>query len=135
MYTNFDLIPGHDVPMVLVGNKLDCSHARTVAEIDATEAANTKQCAYVETSAKNRTNVQDVFMALLIKALIPDESELKRQDSGPRRLARRIGSSIKVKRSNSTGSNKSDESCQSQANCMKDDDSLPPLDDIKCTIL
>ena len=124
--------------MVIVGNKLDCCGARKVSEIDASEAASEKQCAYVETSAKHRTNVQDVFMALLIKALIPDPQDLKRQDSLPRKLVRRLGSSIKhvkLNRSNSTGSNNSDESGHSQTNSRKDDDSLPPLDDMKCIIL
>lgn len=93
-----------NVPMVLVGNKLDRSFHRAVSEPDAYEAALSRTAAYVEVSAKNKTNVQDVFTALLIKALIPTTpKDMERRNS--RRLIRRQSRSLR--RSSSSGSEKS----------------------------
>ena len=84
--------------MVFVGNKLDCSQERVVSEPDVYEAALKRSAAYVETSAKDKTNVQDVFMALIIKTLIPNEPK-NMQKHNSRRLGRLP--SITLRRSSS----------------------------------
>lgn len=52
------------VPLMLVGNKLDDAN-REVPESEGQRMAKQWKCAFVETSAKNDINVQDVFEQLL----------------------------------------------------------------------
>lgn len=49
-----------DVPMVLVGNKCDLEEERVVGKEVGSGLANSFNCSFMETSAKTRTNVNDV---------------------------------------------------------------------------
>ena len=53
--------------MVLAGNKLDLEEIREVPVCEAYTAALRLSSAYVETSAQEFTNVQDVFSAAVVK--------------------------------------------------------------------
>lgn len=50
-----------DVPMVLVGNKCDLADQRVIPTTTGAETAKKFNCAFYETSAKTRTNVEEVF--------------------------------------------------------------------------
>ncbi len=52
-------------PMVLVGNKSDLEGSRQVEEEEALEIANKMKCPYIETSAKNRHNIERAFYVLV----------------------------------------------------------------------
>jgi Ras-related protein Rap-2C len=49
------------VPLLLVGNKVDLEHQREVSKSEGLALAQAWGCSFVETSAKLRTNVNDVF--------------------------------------------------------------------------
>ena len=51
--------------VVLVGNKADRDTYREVQEAEATAAAYTRNCTFIETSAKGNTNVESMFVELL----------------------------------------------------------------------
>ncbi|XP_050526572.1 ras-related protein Rap1 [Daktulosphaira vitifoliae] len=54
-----------DVPMVLVGNKCDLEDERVVGREQGQQLARTFGCAFMETSAKQRVNVNDIFYDLV----------------------------------------------------------------------
>lgn len=60
-------VKGHDqtIPFLLVGNKADLEARRVVGQEAAQELANLWQVPYVETSAKTRQNVDQVFIELM----------------------------------------------------------------------
>lgn len=60
-----------DVPMVLVGNKADLADKRQVSKDEAQTLAN-KICKgkYFESSAKNNTNISEVFEELVTQVAI-----------------------------------------------------------------
>ncbi|EOD21810.1 ras family GTPase [Emiliania huxleyi CCMP1516] len=60
------------VPMVLVGNKVDLEGSRAVSQEEARELAISFGCAWMETSAKSRVRVEDSFFAL-VRAVRQDE--------------------------------------------------------------
>ena len=53
-----------DVPMVLVGNKCDLEDERVVGKELGKSLANQFNCAFMETSAKAKINVNDVSIVL-----------------------------------------------------------------------
>jgi GTPase SAR1 family protein len=53
------------IPLVLVGNKLDLASERKVAGFKGRELATRWKCSYYETSAKMRTNVDELFFDLV----------------------------------------------------------------------
>jgi Ras-related protein Ral-A len=53
------------IPFILVGNKLDLAAQRQVSSRDAELKAKSWNCPYIETSAKTRQNVEDVYVKLL----------------------------------------------------------------------
>ncbi|KAG0369619.1 small GTPase superfamily [Gamsiella multidivaricata] len=53
------------VPFILVGNKADLGQLRRVNAAEATERAAGWGCHYMETSAKTRQNVEEVYTLLL----------------------------------------------------------------------
>jgi len=53
------------VPFLLVGNKIDLESQRQVDSIRGQELAAKYDCSFMETSAKNNTNVDEAFMVLL----------------------------------------------------------------------
>ncbi|VDD93767.1 unnamed protein product [Enterobius vermicularis] len=62
------------IPLMLVGNKADLSAERCVSQLQAQQRAEQWGVPYVETSAKNRTNVDKVFYDLM--------REIKRRKGG-----------------------------------------------------
>ena len=54
-----------DVPMILVGNKCDLEDERVVSKDQGQQLARQFNCAFMETSAKNKINVPDVFYNLV----------------------------------------------------------------------
>lgn len=53
------------VPIVLVGNKSDMYTQRIVTTEQGSELAKKFKCRFLETSAKNRQNVDEVFLCLV----------------------------------------------------------------------
>lgn len=55
------------MPFILVGNKVDLEHLRRVSSNEASALASEWNCPYVETSAKTRQNVEQVYTQLMRK--------------------------------------------------------------------
>ncbi|ORZ20726.1 small GTPase superfamily [Absidia repens] len=53
------------VPFILVGNKVDLAHLRKVSTSEAGALAQEWNCEYVETSAKTRQNVDQVYTMMM----------------------------------------------------------------------
>ena len=53
------------VPILLVGNKVDLEHQREVPTVEGMALAQIWGCAFVEASAKQRTNVNEVFAEIV----------------------------------------------------------------------
>ncbi len=53
------------VPIVLCGNKCDMDEQRNVAKIEGIELSKKYKCPYVETSAKTRVNIEEVFFQIV----------------------------------------------------------------------
>ncbi|KAG0230720.1 hypothetical protein BGW42_000774 [Actinomortierella wolfii] len=53
------------IPFILVGNKADLGALRKVSYEEASAKANEWNCPYIETSAKTRLNVEEVYTMLL----------------------------------------------------------------------
>ncbi|KAJ3443866.1 ras-like protein [Anaeramoeba flamelloides] len=54
-----------DFPMIIVGNKTDLENAREVSQEEAMNFATTINCPFIESSAKNFTNVEQPFCDLV----------------------------------------------------------------------
>ncbi|XP_001362521.1 GTP-binding protein Rit2 [Monodelphis domestica] len=94
----------YDIPLVLVGNKIDLEQARQVSTEEGLSLAREYTCAFFETSAALRFYVDDVFYGL-VREIRKKESmpllmgkKLKRKDS----LWRKLKGSLKKKRENMT---------------------------------
>jgi Ras-related protein Ral-A len=79
-----------NIPFLLVGNKADLSDRRAVSEEMAREQADEWKVRYVETSAKTRQNVNDVFLDLLrdinLRKAHNQREELKRNGKSSKRV-------------------------------------------------
>ncbi|CDH56749.1 ras-related protein ral-a-like isoform 1 [Lichtheimia corymbifera JMRC:FSU:9682] len=53
------------IPFILVGNKVDLAHLRKVPSSEAQQLAQEWGCPYLETSAKTRQNVDEVYTMLM----------------------------------------------------------------------
>ncbi|KAI9019242.1 small GTPase superfamily [Phycomyces nitens] len=71
------------VPFVLVGNKVDLVHLRKVSTDEASSLAAEWNCSYIETSAKTRYNVDEVYTMLMRQ--IRDRKLKAQQAEGPER--------------------------------------------------
>lgn len=56
---------GEDLPVVIVGTKADLDHERQISRIDAYLAAGEYEFPYVETSAKEGTNIEEALTRLV----------------------------------------------------------------------
>ncbi|XP_013396125.1 ras-related protein O-Krev [Lingula anatina] len=54
-----------DVPMILVGNKCDLEDERVVGKDQGQNLARAWNCAFLETSAKSKINVNEIFYDLV----------------------------------------------------------------------
>lgn len=66
------------VPFILVGNKVDLAHLRKVSSSEAQALASEWNCPYIETSAKTRHNVEQVYTVLMRQIR---DRKLKQQNS------------------------------------------------------
>ena len=66
----------HKIHALLAGNKSDLGSRRTVEYEEANAYAEEKGLLFLETSAKNANNVNEIFLAIARK--------LPREDSGPK---------------------------------------------------
>ncbi|GAN08564.1 conserved hypothetical protein [Mucor ambiguus] len=69
------------IPFILVGNKVDLAHLRKVPASEANSLASEWHCPYVETSAKTRQNVEEVYTMLMRQ--IRDRKAKQQQQSSP----------------------------------------------------
>jgi small GTP-binding protein len=58
-----------DVPIIVVGNKMDCAHSREVAASEVIAYVDEINAQYIETSAKENTNIAELFA--MITSSIP----------------------------------------------------------------
>lgn len=56
---------GEDVPIMLVGNKLDLEDQRVISKDQGHELAQQMGCLFCETSAKTRTNIDEMFVEVV----------------------------------------------------------------------
>ena len=54
-----------NIPFILVGNKCDVPEERKVSIKEAEQRAQSWGCPYIETSAKTRKNVEEIFEKLM----------------------------------------------------------------------
>ncbi|XP_050313832.1 ras-related protein Rap1 isoform X2 [Anthonomus grandis grandis] len=72
-----------DVPMVLVGNKCDLEDERVVGKEQGNALSRQFNCAFMETSAKAKINVHDIFYDLVrqINKKSPEKKHIKKKKS------------------------------------------------------
>ncbi|XP_024082042.1 ras-like protein 3 isoform X2 [Cimex lectularius] len=72
-----------DVPMVLVGNKCDLEDERVVGKEQGANLARQFNCAFMETSAKAKINVIDIFYDLVrqINKKSPEKKQKQKKKS------------------------------------------------------
>uniref|UniRef100_A0A6G1SMB8 small monomeric GTPase n=2 Tax=Aceria tosichella TaxID=561515 RepID=A0A6G1SMB8_9ACAR len=79
-----------NIPFLLVGNKADLNDRRVVSEETAREQADQWKVRYVETSAKTRQNVNEVFLDLLreinLRKTHNQNEELKKKSKSSKRV-------------------------------------------------
>ena len=68
-----------DFPCILVGNKCDLEDERTVTKTEPQELAKKWGCPFIETSAKTRTNVNEMFENLIKQVLLNFEKNPKKK--------------------------------------------------------
>ncbi|KAM6036734.1 GTP-binding protein Rit2 isoform 1-T1 [Theristicus caerulescens] len=94
----------YDIPLVLVGNKIDLEEFRQVSTEEGMSLAREYSCSFFETSAALRFYIDDVFHGLVREirrkeSLLPIvEKKMKRKDS----LWRKLKGSLKKKKENTT---------------------------------
>ena len=71
-----------NVPFVLVGNKCDLEEQRQVQKQQGTDLAEKYSCAFMETSAKNNTNVEEAFYTLIRATIQTKDSVTGKKSSG-----------------------------------------------------
>lgn len=65
------------VPILLVANKVDLDHQREVDYADGYSLSQQWGCPFIEASAKNRTNVNEVFAEIVREMNVSPEKEKK----------------------------------------------------------
>ncbi|XP_064632005.1 ras-related protein Rap1 isoform X3 [Lineus longissimus] len=73
-----------DVPMILVGNKCDLEDERVVGKDQGHNLARQFNCSFMETSAKSKINVNEIFYDLVrqINKKNPETKSKKKKKSG-----------------------------------------------------
>jgi len=54
-----------NMPIILVGNKADLEHMREVSTLEGRELAKSFRALHIEASAKDRTNVEEIFINIV----------------------------------------------------------------------
>ncbi|XP_017675227.1 PREDICTED: GTP-binding protein Rit2 [Lepidothrix coronata] len=94
----------YDIPVVLVGNKIDLEEFRQVSTEEGMSLAREYSCSFFETSAALRFYIDDVFHGLVREirrkesSLPMVEKKMKRRDS----LWKKLKGSLKKKKENTT---------------------------------
>ncbi|NWY37395.1 RIT2 protein, partial [Sylvia atricapilla] len=94
----------YDIPVVLVGNKIDLEEFRQVSTEEGMSLAREYSCSFFETSAALRFYIDDVFHGLVREirrkesSLSMIEKKMKRKDS----LWRKLKGSLKKKKESTT---------------------------------
>ncbi|XP_032532428.1 GTP-binding protein Rit2 [Chiroxiphia lanceolata] len=94
----------YDIPVVLVGNKIDLEEFRQVSTEEGMSLAREYSCSFFETSAALRFYIDDVFHGLVREirrkesSLSMVEKKMKRKDS----LWKKLKGSLKKKKENTT---------------------------------
>uniref|UniRef100_A0A8C4XJL6 Ras like without CAAX 2 n=1 Tax=Falco tinnunculus TaxID=100819 RepID=A0A8C4XJL6_FALTI len=94
----------YDIPLVLVGNKIDLEEFRQVSTEEGMSLAREYSCSFFETSAALRFYIDDVFHGLVREirrkesSLPMVEKKMKRKDS----LWRKLKGSLKKKKESTT---------------------------------
>ncbi|CAD8151401.1 unnamed protein product [Paramecium octaurelia] len=70
-----------DIPIILVGTKSDLDGARKVTTKEGQKMAKTLGTLFIETSAKDGSNVQQVFLNLVEEALTRHEKQKKQEET------------------------------------------------------
>jgi Ras-related protein Rap-1B len=84
------------IPLVLVGNKLDLAMERKVSHQRGKELAQLWKCPHYETSAKMRTNVDEIFLDLVQQIIMEREEAVRaREASGSGSLEGIAGEGVK----------------------------------------
>jgi small GTP-binding protein len=73
-----------DVPMILVGNKCDLEDERVVGKDQGQQLARSWNCEFLETSAKQKINVNEIFHDLVrqINRKTPENPKKKKKSKG-----------------------------------------------------
>ena len=71
-----------NVPLIIVGNKIDLEDQRVITKNELEEFANKKKLSFIETSAKNSINIQESFIQLIrliFKSEIPSKQKKEKR--------------------------------------------------------
>lgn len=79
---------GNDVPLVIVGNKMDMEKDRKVEDVEAAEYAKTVGAMYMKASAKQNKGIEEIFLELTKTMLSKDDSSTDITRRGSRRANR-----------------------------------------------
>jgi Ras-related protein Rab-1A len=97
-FTEIEKYASNNIKKILVGNKCDISKDREISYKEANEFANKLNIPYIETSAKDSINVQELFINL---AKTLKEDKLKKEYIIPEEKVSLIGKDITIKSSSS----------------------------------
>lgn len=95
-FTEIEKYASNNIKKILVGNKCDISKDREISYQEANEFANKLNIPYIETSAKDSINVQELFINL---AKTLKEDKLKKEYIIPEEQVSLIGKDITIKSS------------------------------------
>ena len=95
-FTEIEKYASNNIKKILVGNKCDISKDREISYKEANEFANKLNIPYIETSAKDSINVQELFINL---AKTLKEDKLKKEYIIPEEKVSLIGKDITIKSS------------------------------------
>ena len=73
-----------NVPLIIVGNKIDLEDQRVITKNELEEFANKKKLSFIETSAKNSINIQESFIQLIrliFKSEIPSKQKKEKKEN------------------------------------------------------
>ena len=108
------MIGPSQIPIILVGNKKELTN-RKVTTIEAQNEARSRDCAFIETSAKTNENVQELFMELMVK-IFKTEPEITLKTN--RKVKRRRRNRKWVLTVNNNSKNRTDKPDQSRCLIM-----------------
>lgn len=129
-------------PIVLVGNKIDLTSLREVEREQAENESGKRNCPYVEASAKQNANVEEIFMGLLTRVFrVETKDTLSIHMRLSRRFSRKSSSSSQkslssdngneMKRSSSSVSSEAGREMRRISDCENNNN----VDEFRCTLM